>query len=161
MGRKRLRKQGLTQTELAAALGISRPAVSNLKKRGMPVTSLEEAVAWRRTNIYHKPVGTIGDETARLKAAQADVAELEAAKLKGELIDIEEVNYVWSAGITAMVAQMEGLPGRMANELAGCTDAAQVELRLREEIRRIRSSLAEELGRIAFLAGERFSTPAS
>lgn len=40
-----------TQNELAAALGISKQAVSKNKKQGMPVDSLEAALAWRRRHL--------------------------------------------------------------------------------------------------------------
>lgn len=42
---------GPTQNELAAALGISKQAVSKNKKQGMPVDSLEAALAWRRRHL--------------------------------------------------------------------------------------------------------------
>ena len=42
--------QGLSQGQMAKALGISQPAVAKASKRGMPLTSVEDALAWRRTN---------------------------------------------------------------------------------------------------------------
>jgi hypothetical protein len=42
--------QGLSQTQIAKALGISQPAVAKAHKRGMPLDSVEAAMAWRRMN---------------------------------------------------------------------------------------------------------------
>jgi len=49
---------------MAKALGISQPAVAKASKRGMPLTSVEDALAWRRTNQGAK----------RTKAAARQVA---------------------------------------------------------------------------------------
>lgn len=42
--------QGLSQGQIAKALGISQPAVAKAVKRGMPLTSVEAAMEWRRIN---------------------------------------------------------------------------------------------------------------
>ena len=41
----------LTQIQLAAALGLSQSAVSQLAKQGMPTNSVEAARAWRENNL--------------------------------------------------------------------------------------------------------------
>lgn len=43
--------KAISQRLLAQALGIDPSAVSRLKKRGMPVSSVEAAAAWRRANV--------------------------------------------------------------------------------------------------------------
>ena len=40
----------MSQTQIAKALGISQPAVAKAAKRGMPLDSVEAAMAWRRMN---------------------------------------------------------------------------------------------------------------
>lgn len=40
----------LSQTQIAKALGVSQPAVAKAAKRGMPLDSVEAAMAWRRMN---------------------------------------------------------------------------------------------------------------
>ncbi len=46
----------LSQAALGRALGLSPPAITKLKKQGMPVTSIEAAQAWRveHQNIAHR-----------------------------------------------------------------------------------------------------------
>ena len=41
---------GLSQGQIAKALGISQPAVAKAVKRGMPLDSVEAAMEWRRIN---------------------------------------------------------------------------------------------------------------
>ena len=43
--------KSITQNELAAALGITPPAVTALKKRGMPTDSVERAQRWRNRHL--------------------------------------------------------------------------------------------------------------
>jgi S-methylmethionine-dependent homocysteine/selenocysteine methylase len=40
-----------SQSAIAAALGISQPAVAQLKRRGMPCDTIEAAQAWHRRNV--------------------------------------------------------------------------------------------------------------
>ena len=42
--------RGLSQGQIAKALGISQPAVAKAVKRGMPLDSVEAAMEWRRIN---------------------------------------------------------------------------------------------------------------
>ncbi len=62
----------MNATKLAEALGMSKSAVSQLKKKGMPVTTLEEAQTWRAANCatirakrerFEKPAGHESDQT--------------------------------------------------------------------------------------------------
>jgi len=44
----------MNASDIARALGITRQAVSKLKKRGMPTTDLAEAKKWRVANCAHR-----------------------------------------------------------------------------------------------------------
>ena len=55
--------QGLSQSQIAKALGISQPAVAKAAKRGMPLTSVEDALAWRRVNQSAKRTKTSAGPT--------------------------------------------------------------------------------------------------
>lgn len=125
---------------LAGQLKKNRTTVWRYVQRGMP---LDEAAAreWLAANVKTK-TGKAADEVTRLTSARADLAELEAAEKRGELLAYEDV-LRWANGVTVAVAsQLEGLPGRMASTLAGMTDAAEVRQALLDEVRRIRSALA-------------------
>jgi phage terminase Nu1 subunit (DNA packaging protein) len=141
--------------ELATAAGVEPRQVNRDRRKGAPTGSVEAYVAWRRSNIRQYSGGTgrvsysVGEETARLRSAQAEAQELEVAQKRRELLDREVVKQaVLSAG-AVFNAQLDALPGRMANELAACNDPALVRAKLRDECRRILEATAAEFARLA------------
>lgn len=63
--------------EIAVALGISTPRVSQLKRRGMPVDSVEAAAAWYRSRVDQ--VRAAGQRLSRGGGAVAAAESLPAA----------------------------------------------------------------------------------
>jgi transcriptional regulator with XRE-family HTH domain len=64
----------LTQIQLAAALGLSQSAVSQLAKQGMPTNSIAAARAWRETHLHPgraKPAPRAPSLSALLEEAEA------------------------------------------------------------------------------------------
>jgi hypothetical protein len=82
----------MTQSELAAALGVNPSIVSRLRQRGMPTHSLEAAQAWRRRNVapYHKSHSSPGVRPVLAAGANgtelATVDELERLLRKSALM---------------------------------------------------------------------------
>ena len=96
-----------TQSNIAKALGIAKSRVTALKAQGMPVTSVDAALAWRKANLspaYIKaPVAAPVESTAkaidhgsdetflearsRRERSEADKSEIELAQLQGTLIN--------------------------------------------------------------------------
>ena len=78
-----------TQAALAAAMGITPPLVTRYRKRGMPVDSVSEAVAWRDANIRVRI--SVNSPAERISAAiQGESAARKAAALlnaAGELLE--------------------------------------------------------------------------
>ena len=64
--------QGLSQGQVAKALGISQPAVAKAVKRGMPLDSVEAAMEWRRMNQSARR----GKVQSSATQTTADLAEL-------------------------------------------------------------------------------------
>lgn len=78
-----------TQAALAAAMGITPPLVTRYRKRGMPVDSVSEAVAWRDANVrvrisVNSPAERISDAIQGEAAARKAAGLLNAA---GELLE--------------------------------------------------------------------------
>lgn len=88
-------------------------------------------------------------ERKRLIKAQADKTESETQKLRGELIPFEWVEDVLNEVAVLYGSGVDALPGRLANELAGIHDPAEVKARLFDECRRIRIATADFLRRFA------------
>jgi len=88
-------------------------------------------------------------ERKRLIKAQADKTESENQKLRGELVPFELVEDVLNEVAVLYGTGIDALPGRLANELAGIHDPAEVKVRLFDECRRIRITTANLLRRFA------------
>lgn len=86
-----------------------------------------------------------GSEHERLVRAQADKLELDIGKRRGELLlasDVEQQDMALAADFRS---RLDGLPGRIANELAGITDAAEIRRLLLEETRAIATAFADAI----------------
>jgi len=145
----------VNQTKFAEIIGKSSEYVRVLVEQGMPaersgkrgaavLIHTEQAIAW----IVHRerlkveaelaPNGATAEaETKRLRAAQADLAELEAAEKRGELVRAEDVQIAINETMLLLRLQMEAIASRCAAALAGMTDAAQIRHYLLGEIRQV------------------------
>lgn len=90
-----------------------------------------------------------GDKAAELTAARvrkvtadAERAELELAKAKGEVAPIEEMQSAWSMRCAIIRQNMMQLPGRVVTQLIGETDERRFKAVMREEIRTILTDAA-------------------
>lgn len=137
----------MTKTALAKALGISREMVHRLVNLGMPCTTVKAAREWRKANLQQPAAedDTIAGQTKRLRAAQADLAELEAAEQRGELSPTDEMQNAWSEAFVQLRTQTEAIAGRCAAQLSVMTDPAEIRAYLLNEIR---ASLASSAARL-------------
>jgi phage terminase Nu1 subunit (DNA packaging protein) len=72
-------------------------------------------------------------QRARLAAAQANLAELKAAKLRGELVEAAAVEAEWSGVLRTVRAGMLAVPSRVAARLPHLSkyDVAEVDAEIR------------------------------
>lgn len=75
------------------------------------------------------------ESRARREAADADKAEMEAAKMRGELVPAAAVRAEFAKALAAIRESLLTLPGRMAPVLAAESDARRVQTLLDTEIR--------------------------
>ena len=157
----------MNQTDLAEALGITQPMVSRLLKRGMP-EDVDGARSWRaqhlniaqrkRTSLstqsdvsppvnglQHQPAPAESQDAARTRreVADADLAELKVAELRGDLIrrqDMERTVGALAAGLRESVLQIKA---RLAPLLAAESDVMKVSAMLDAELR---AALNKSLG---------------
>ncbi|WP_320179650.1 terminase small subunit, Nu1 [Roseovarius pacificus] len=77
---------------------------------------------------YHK-------EKARKIKAEADIAEIEASKRRGEAIDAQEVKRAWQLILGEVRANMIGAtPARIAQLILGIDDETEIKRIVRDEI---------------------------
>ena len=83
------------------------------------------------------------DNKSRREGALAELAELELAKRRGDLVDRERVETMaFSAGRMLRDAVL-GLPTQLAPELSTMTDAFQIEVKLRDALRQVFADMAK------------------
>jgi phage terminase Nu1 subunit (DNA packaging protein) len=94
-----------------------------------------------------------GADFARIQKARAQKFELENARRRGELALVADINVLLAEIATELVSRLEAVPGRLANELAGISDAGAIRQRLLEEVRAVRSALSDRMAMPPKLAG--------
>lgn len=142
----------MTMTDLAEALDLSKGQVSKLAARGMPTDSIETARAWRAQNLHPSWSSeargeggpSVGGGTApsdfwaskaRKEAAQAELAEIELARAKHGLCEVDRVHRALFAAHRMLRDQLLAVPNRLAAQLVGLAPQAGAEL-IRAELRR-------------------------
>lgn len=141
----------MTFTELGKALGVEKSQVSKLAARGMPTDNVEAARAWRAQNLHPSwspeargeggPAGGAGAPSdfwaskARKEAAQAELAEIELARAKRGLCEVDRVHRAVFAAHRMLRDQLLAVPNRLAAQLVGLAPQAGAEL-IRTELRR-------------------------
>lgn len=155
----------MDQQAIAAALGKSPAWVTKYKQRGMPVHDAAAAREWCAGNLRAKAPATgrvnanpakppprdpevppaegldaVGAEDygkwrARREAMAAQQAEIDLAKMRGELVPAAAVRAEFAKALAAIRESLLTLPGRMAPVLAAESDARRVQTLLDTEIR--------------------------
>lgn len=143
-------------SEFKRFTGLSIRSIKDYIDAGMPLKSRTgqqgkalvidscEAFQWL-INHYGERKGKKLSERERLAMNQADKVALENAQKRGELIPVEILQEVLGSAFADHGAQLDGLAGRLANELAGITEPARIRAKLLDEVRRVRAALAQSL----------------
>lgn len=138
--------------EFAAWHGISQSRVSQLIRDGMPAENegrrgakakINTAAAseWLIERRARQQSGKRESERERLYREQADEKALSNERERGNLIYRDQVRDVLLMIAQSLASALDGLPGRLANELAH-QDARPIRERLLNELRLVREDLA-------------------
>ncbi|WP_018264039.1 hypothetical protein [Methylobacterium sp. WSM2598] len=73
-------------------------------------------------------------QRARLTKARADLAGLELAQLRGELVPADDIEAAWGAAVGAMRSRLLGLPAKTAPRAITLRSAAEVTALIRREM---------------------------
>jgi phage terminase Nu1 subunit (DNA packaging protein) len=88
-----------------------------------------------------------GLERARLVKARADLAEMEATRIRGDLIPAAEVTAAWTEMVALMRARLLALPDKIAPQLF--TSGAHETTSIAEARDMLRNAVFEALGELA------------
>ncbi len=152
----------LTAQQLGKALMISERRVQQLVKQGVlykegrgryPFLPNVQAYirhlraqADKTEMAPHKTEIILEEEKARLIKAQADKAELEAARLREELIEVEQVEAMWSRLVMHLRQALLALPGRLAPQVITAQSRQEAEHMLESAIYEALTELADGEG---------------
>lgn len=81
-------------------------------------------------------------EKARLTKAQADLAEIEAAKARGELAPVEQVERAWSNFCAETRIKARKIPERVVSLLVGLMDEREIKRVILAEIDQVLEEMA-------------------
>lgn len=154
----------VNQARIAEILGLTTRHIRNLEDAGLPSVPREG-----REKLYHVPSvvpwyvayqvdlalkdgrdnSDIGVHKARKLKAEADMAEMEARKMAGELMDAKAANLAWTAFLSRLKVNLDGYPDRAAQLLQdGLPLAEKIDV-LRREMNALRRDLVAEIQREA------------
>jgi phage terminase Nu1 subunit (DNA packaging protein) len=126
----------LSTADLARLFGTTPKTIADLAKREIIVSAgrrgrwqLQPSVSGYIRHLREQAAARGGEDAAtaraRLGAAQADLATAKAAKMRGELVEVAEVEAKWTATcrairsrVLAVADRMRDLPARQQVKLA-------------------------------------------
>jgi len=97
---------------------------------------------------------TRADAQARKEAALADLAEMEVAQKRGELIPKDDVDTALRSLGASVRAKLDVLPDQLAPILVAVNDLDEIHALLAEHCRGVLSAVADEMKRAAEAAGK-------
>lgn len=140
--------QPLSQAALARALGIDPAVVTRMKRKGMPVDSVEAAQAWRKANLNiaagkrkaepgRKPDARL--ERFNVARTEREELEVEAARLallerRRVLVHRDTVRAELARRLATLREALLQMPVRLQSVLAQETDEAKVHDLLQDEV---------------------------
>ena len=146
----------VSRNEYAALKGVSHTAINKAVNKGeIPLVAgkidAEAPNAWeeRRREIA-KPeasapvmLNTKADAERRREQARADITEMEARRIKGELVSVKDVQRALGAMITQVQTKLLLMPSQLGFKLAVTNDVTACERILDGEIRAALTELSQ------------------
>lgn len=110
------------------------PKVSRGKYELIPAVQGYVRFLQERTNGHNASPADYHAEKARLTKAQADLAELELAKARGEVAPIPDIEREWSRKFAVLRSNVMNVAQRVATQLLGETNEQRFKSVLRAEL---------------------------
>jgi len=151
----------VNRSEIAELYGVSLPTVTSWVKRGCPYVRAGNrgkewqfntaAVAeWREQQAYANAVGNSGDwdlEEARRRreAAEAALKEIELAKARGEVVEIEAVADIVGDDYSRVRARLIAIPPKLAPLVHRAESVAEIREYLDDGVREALAELSRSV----------------
>jgi len=139
--------------EIANLFTVNPATITKWRKAGMPGKvsknrwNLKQVFDWWIENVHGGAdrSGDSGLSEARRRywQSKAEMGELRAAEMRGELIPIEEIEQKWAQRVAAVCAMMELLASRLPGLLAGKSRREMAKI-IEDEVWSIRDAYASQ-----------------
>lgn len=100
---------------------------------------------WVKFNMNARTASGVFDAKKSLLEQKYREAKMENDVRERKLVELDEVDDAFTEAMTLIAMRLDGLSGRLANELAGISDPAVIRQRLRNELISIRASASNGL----------------
>lgn len=142
----------LTEAEAAELIEVSEPEMRRLRSEGCPhlmrsgrvLYRLPQVMAWREERAVKALDADEAKERARKMRADADRSELAAAKLRGELAPVADMDRAVERLATAVRNEVAGLRSRFTLAVVGLQTPQEAAKVLDDMARQILAALAGE-----------------
>jgi phage terminase Nu1 subunit (DNA packaging protein) len=146
----------ITLKELAERLGLSTRRIQQLRAKGLPYRSCGRQITYEWDSVWpwfvnYKIAQELGkngkqneaERRARTRKleAQAKLAELEAERVQGNLVDVDAFQMVLRDVAARLDGKLRSLPIRWAPDLLGYSELPTMVSRLDEVVEELRSEL--------------------
>jgi phage terminase Nu1 subunit (DNA packaging protein) len=149
------------KVELSEVMGVAAPTISHWIKRGCPyveegskskqwVFNTADVIDWRMDRLrsqYEDPereANVIDYNEARRKrmAAEAELAELQLARERSQVVSIDVVELQWTNLLGAAKSQILAVPHKMAHRFVAMRNAKRIENLMRAELNQALTDLS-------------------
>ena len=147
--------------ELARIFGVSRKWIYQLEQKGMPragrLFEVAHCVQWYLAELKGIDSDIEPEDLTKARLAlynaQSEKTRLETARLRGELVSLEEAKAVLFEVASVVATQHDGLAARLAGLVVGESDVKRIQTLLFNEFRELRGSIASAVARLAPAGG--------
>lgn len=152
----------LRKIDFARALGVDPSQITRWSRKGMPLTSLEDAAAWReavpgrRIRCDVAAAHATGDteapksmaaqllaERLRRERGEADKVTLAVAELRGDLVRVDRMKRAHTRAVVAARTRLMDLGPRLAPRIAGMASATEIQTAIDLEVKAAMREAAE------------------
>lgn len=151
----------MSKTAFAAHLSVGKSYISALGKSGRLVLTADGLVdvaasierIQQTSGAPERAAAPLvpekfGDIRDRLEKAKAEMAEIDLAERKGELVQAADVRAIVMGAATTLRGRLESWPDQIAPQLAAISEEGQVRSLLAGEIEQVLSELSHQFGKL-------------
>lgn len=143
----------VNKQRLAKIIGVTVRTLSEWQKEGLPIKKnglRGQSNDYDTATVIEWLIKRASDTDAemerariRLTSAQADKTELEVEELRGNLISLDNMKYLWANVLGTFRARILSMPTRLTPQISTMKDPKKIEKLLKDSLHEALNELAE------------------